>query len=239
MYLKTFLICPTVFLSFLFVFPISVSAQNGFQIGTITSVKGEVDIISLVNGSRRDGADETAILESEQIRTGVKSGASLILLDGTHVDILPFSIINVRRASSVSGDGIPALSLRMLSGRVRVRVPSLAGGERKFFLKTPTLIASVRGTDIGLVAVLKDARIVVYEGEVEVGNRSPSVKRSYILRTRQTARVKEGEPPSEIKYLDMSVLENILDQYEITRQNKIQLQVREPEMLFDRMVKKR
>lgn len=234
------------FFIFIFLFSIVFTPQgllaaknkksNRFVVGSITSAIGGIDIISLVTGDRREGKDGVEIYEDEQIRTDSRARVKISLIDGSQAEVWPFSIVNLKRESAYyRGNAVP-LAFRMLTGKVRLKISYHS--EKKFYIKTPTVLAAANGAEVGVVCVMNDAYFIVYDGEAEVSNRAPSLQRSYILRTRQIARIPVGEIPSGIRFIDHSMLHNILAQYEITRGNKIRRRMREPMRLFDELVKK-
>ncbi len=218
----------------------SLPANAPRVIGRITAIKGDADIVELETRESKKARLGMPLYDTEQLRTGLKSKVLVSLIDSSRLEIFEFSVVNVKLLDNKEQDPmIIPIAVRMLSGKLRMKVQKVIYAEKKFFLKTPTLVAAVRGTDFSCVATLLDARLAVAEGLVEVANRSPSLKNSYVLTARQEIRVREGREPEGIRFLTHDLLENYLDNYEITRSQQIRKRVREPDTFLDLLLKKK
>lgn len=230
---------------FLFLFALfsnlTVSLMARDLVGRITYVKGRVDIISLETSSRRLPKPGQPLYSDEQIRTSSKSMLRVVLADTSRVAIYAFSVVNVKLLSALdkTAPELAPLSVRMLTGKIHLNVVRPLSGRKRFELETPTMVAGVRGTEFAAVATLKEARLVLYEGSVEVANRSPKLRRAWILRPRQEVVVKEGMEPLPPRYLDSGTLDSYLRQYEITKEGKLKRVVREPERFLDKILRKK
>lgn len=219
------------------------AAETTEVIGRITFIKGEVDLISLKDGSRVKAVKGNAITISHEIRTSIRSFCRVILIDNVKIEIGAFSIVNIRPlfgaldADAEANIDIP-MSVRMLAGKIRINMPSgQYSSKKKFILKTPTMIAGVKGTHFAAIATVDDARLVVFEGRVQVANRSPTIRTSYVLKKRQEIRIREGLEPERPQFVPDDLLENYLDNYEITKQQKIRRRIREPNTIIDKMLR--
>ena len=212
-------------------------------IGSITFLKGRVDIIHLHHRKRKLATAGMAVYANDAIRTGSRSEVLIILLDSSRIQIGALSVINIKllspKVNTQKKSQLP-ISVRMLSGKIRINVPSnYYSNKRRFFLKTPTMVAGVRGTDFACIATMYDARLVVYRGVVQVGNRSQKYHKSYFLKERQHIRVRYQSEPDAPRFVNSLMLSNYLDRFIITKKHKIKKRIREPETFVDRFLRNR
>lgn len=218
----------------------NLAAQNALIVGRISSILGDVDVLDLDGKNPQKAKIGFAITDKQQIRTGSRSKVLLSLVDGSRLEIFDFSVINIKTIStSETNLSLLPIVVRMLSGKIRLQVQNVTFAEKKFFLKTPTLVAAVRGTEFSCIATLKEARLAVHSGNVEVANRSPSLPNSVILGPRQEVRVLEGRDPDRLRFLPPEILENYLEHYEITKAQKIIRRIRETDTFFDKIFRKK
>jgi len=109
------------------------------------------------------------VKEGDRVRTGPGSGVDLAWVGGTHVRLGPnteFKVVRTRRNNAKRATSTET----MLSiGKIWVRLRESLKGTSKFTVKTPTIVAAVRGT-IFSVEVLPDGstRVEGFEGRVGV-----------------------------------------------------------------------
>lgn len=211
---------------------------SGNVIGRISYAKGEVDIISLKDRSRRPAKIGTPVYDYDQVRTGTKSRILLSLVDSSRLEILPSTVANIVQTGKASADmdssQLP-ITVRVLSGKIRLKVTSSAIYDKKVYIKTPTILAMTSEADLGCIATLSDARCIVFEGSMKIANRSPSLRKSYVLRDRQEVRVIPEYDPTEMKFVDKSLLDSYIESFEITRKQEIKKKIREPNTAIDRI----
>ncbi len=205
-------------------------------VGKVVQLVGNVDIMSMKTGKRTVPEMDTVVHSDDKIRTGKKSLVAILLNDGTRLMIKEVSVVNV--AALKLRDTDPPSKIRMLTGKLRLIVKKTFK-KSKFVLKTPTAIAGVRGTDFGAIATRNETRIVVFDGEVEVGNVRDNILKSYVLKEREEVSVKENRPPSSPRVVPSNVLSSWFDYYVIDeRKNKIIRKDRE-DGLIDRLLRKK
>ncbi|MCS6984820.1 MAG: FecR family protein [Leptospiraceae bacterium] len=208
-------------------------------VARINSLQGEVDILDLNGKNPQKARIGTPLFENQQLRTGTRSKALLSLADGTRLEVFEFSVINVVTLPSAADSIYISLVVRMLSGKIRLTTQISDFKDKKLLLKTPTLVAAARGTDFSCIATLKEARLAVHSGQVEVANRSPTLPQSVILSARQEVRVLEGREPDRLRFLPPEIIENYLEYYEITKAQEIRYRIRENDSFLDRILRKR
>lgn len=216
------------------------AAANETLVGRIVVVEGNVDLISIRDRSRKQALAGEPLYQHQQIRTGSEALVRVTLIDSTRLEIREFSVVNIQKLAhkdDINPLDVP-FSVRMLGGKMRLQVSRSNAKNKRFYFKTPTVVAAVRGTDFACIATLEDARLVVFEGLVEVANRSKTLRRSYMLKPRQETRVREGKEPLPPRFIQKDEMKNYLQRYEITKLQQIRKRIREPETFIDKLFKK-
>lgn len=152
-------------------------AQNATS-GQMEKVKGKV---SLVRGQAAPALlhNSDAVQVGDEILTDRKSSATLLMPDGSTVQIYPNSHIVLR-----PGTGNFKEFLNLLLGNIRVQIEKLSGRPNPKSMTTPTAIIAVRGT-IFDVAVNQD-------GDTQVGVDKGLVSVANLLRPEDEVMVKPG-----------------------------------------------
>jgi len=216
------------------------SIKSNQIVGQIVFIKGKVDIISLKTRKRHYARPRQKISIYDEIRTGKNAKVYIILIDSTYLKIRELSVVNIKRKTkSFQDNSMIPISLRILYGKIQLKVSKSIFQEKKFYVKTPTLAAAVRGTNFFVVATLYDARLAVISGHVQVGSRSKAFQKSYILRAKQEIRVEKNKEPSLPRYLSTDILDNYLDHYDITKSQTIKKRIREKNTFIDRLLLKK
>ena len=107
------------------------------------------------------------ISESDAVRTFVESSAELETGEGTILSIGENSTIELKAFSGTT-EGAGNTSVRILNGTLLANVKKLVGAGSSFDFKTPTAVASIRGTKVGFDVGTDSTGISVYEGHVLV-----------------------------------------------------------------------
>ena len=94
--------------------------------------------------------------------------AELRFENGTLLMIGENSLITVTTARPES-EGLPGkTAVSLVSGKVWANVKKLTTAGSRFEFETPTAVASIRGTRLGVFAENNETRVDVYEGKVMV-----------------------------------------------------------------------
>ena len=107
----------------------------------------------------------TEIDDGATLRTGQQSAASLLFFDGSTVDVAETTEVSVDELRPRSSGGL-TISLSQSFGRTLHRVVSLTGPEDTYEVKTPSGVASVRGTVFSVVVSDVSTTVSVSEGLV-------------------------------------------------------------------------
>ncbi len=138
-------------------------------VGELTAVVGRVDITS-PGDSAREAAPGDLVERRDIIRTKSDAKAEITFIDGSIVRIAPGSRVAVERYA-VDGDrseGRLTLFRGKLRSIVRKKMARWFGGggdEGRFEVKTPTMVAGVRGTDFFTAYQRGVSSAVFREGE--------------------------------------------------------------------------
>jgi hypothetical protein len=123
----------------------SLFAQNqGGLRGVIREVNGTVEVKQSAGAAWVPAAAGMNLDKNAVISTGFKSTA-LISLGETTVRVQPLSRVRLEELSASPEAAVAALFLQ--TGRVRARVPPSGGGKVNFQVRSPSVTASVRGTE--------------------------------------------------------------------------------------------
>jgi hypothetical protein len=206
------------------------------KIGKIIFVRGHVDIINLELKTHHTAKLDEIIYKTDEIRTSTNSRVDILLHNGEEISIYSRSIVNIYE--SMTGQRVKK-TVRVLTGKVRVHIPLKLRGKETFSVKTPTMLATVKGTDFGVIASLVEARVVVFNGQLVATNRSRLIARAVQLGPKNEIRIFKGKEPDMPRVLSSSVLRNWFDIYYINWEGIISRKIRERETIFDYLIKKR
>lgn len=136
--------------------PTALAAQ-----ATVTPISGTVRV-QAADGTTTPVDTTRTVAPGTSVRTGADGFALLRMADGSEAVLRPGSTVTID-----AEDG----GLKVLLGRVMLRISRLlrSGQERAY--RTPTTVAAVRGTDFGLTVDASGAtRVFVFDGVVAVSN---------------------------------------------------------------------
>lgn len=204
-------------------------------VGKILDLSGDVDITSVV-GKRIIPNEGTVIEDTDKIRTGRKSFASVILNDGSKLFIREISVLYVQDIRLKDAD--KPTKIQMITGKLRVIAAKTMKGS-SVIVYTPTAIAGVRGTDFGIIATQFETKVVVFKGEVEVANRDTSIIKSYILKDREETRIPYQKSPEEPITVPDYLLPKWFDSYVIDEKRNIIIKIKQEGGLIDQLLRKK
>lgn len=138
------------FLTMLFAAPL-------FSATRIASLSGTVQVSYSKTGRWEPAKVSMPLATADRIRTAANSRA-VVLVDDSRLWVAPSSEMEIHSLNTDNFFGL-------LVGKMRARVKLAAG--RKFHIKTPVSVASVRGTEF---AVADDGAVAVIEGVVALGD---------------------------------------------------------------------
>lgn len=171
-----------------FLFPYLALAAPGF--GVVTLAKGDVEAINAA-GEKRKLKVGDKVFESETIVTEKMSAARLAMMDTNVIEIYPSSSMKIEKYIYNPKEDKKNVSLEITQGRIKSTVKQKYDNEKnKYNVKTPVIVAGVRGTTFSAEHEPKtdQSRVVTFEGNVLVGKRGPDdmVKEFFAVKANQS-----------------------------------------------------
>ncbi|EPG75502.1 sigma factor regulatory protein, FecR/PupR family [Leptospira fainei serovar Hurstbridge str. BUT 6] len=142
-------------------------AKEDLQGGVITFAKGTVKLFDKV-GKEKPGAVNSFLLPEDRIETGKDSYADLQLADGVVIRIKENTVLAMKKIFVDSKNGEIFADLNLNKGKIFSKVTTKLGKTSQFNVSTPTVVASVRGTDFQVEDNGKTANTLVSNGSVSV-----------------------------------------------------------------------
>ncbi len=158
--------------------PVSAAVAAGIKAGGIThgANEGPGGVLSKVNGTvevKRVGEtkftpakQDDKLYPGDQVRTGDKSTATVVLADQSVIEVAEVSTIGI---ASRDGTADPGSAAAVLAGIARFTVTPRAPAEGTFRVYTPSGFVVTKGTTYGVgVDASGDTRVGVENGQVDV-----------------------------------------------------------------------
>ena len=134
----------------------------------ITSVTGNVQLISAADSRSRPARSHTLVRVGDAIKTG-SGTATIELANGTLIRLSPDSHMVFNCMTQFGKSGMVDTRLRLDQGQVNIRVEPLSGDKSRFEVETPSAVAAVRGTVFTLQTSGTGTRLAVTQGAVDFG----------------------------------------------------------------------
>jgi hypothetical protein len=153
------------------------------------------------------------IKAGDMVRTGADSEVDLAWANGTHVRLGANTAFSVAKAQTKNSTRTTSSETKLSIGKIWVRLRKGMEGTSKFEVKTPTIVAAVRGT-VFSIEVAEDGTTTVetMEGLVGVtqGNRGSQVKK------KSFAVYSESDEAKEPGYMTEDQLKAWIDKQSVT-----------------------
>ncbi|MBI1206963.1 MAG: hypothetical protein GC191_06705 [Azospirillum sp.] len=142
--------------------------------------------------------DDASVLAQDVVQTGSNGRVRLRFIDGSVVTVGEGASLRIADYRSGAAGGRRGLDL--LGGAVRAVVETLDSGDR-FEIGTATAVASVRGTDLIVIAAIAPTRarteILAVTGQVAVRSRNSALGGGVVLRAGEGTDVAQGQLPTK------------------------------------------
>lgn len=146
-----------------------VHAQVTEERVTFAQLVGKVEIRSPKGGSWRPARAGMRVRMGWDIRTYVESTAELKFATGSVIRVDENTVVTVSKALvDKSAGGESETGMKVSTGKIWANVKKLTNTKSKFDFETPTAVASIRGTRLGIDVRGGGTSIDVYEGLVMV-----------------------------------------------------------------------
>lgn len=162
----------------------------------VKSMIGKVSVRSPQSQNWRDARPGMPVKPGWDIRTFVESNAELEFSTGSVLKIGENSVVTISSAKQNTKTGATSSNVKISTGDLWANVRKLVDKNSKFEFETPTAVASIRGTRLGLNVGKQGTSLEVYDGVVMFKKKGSNKEIPVIKNTRAVA--KKGKDDIEI-----------------------------------------
>jgi hypothetical protein len=160
------------------------NAQKAF----VKTMVGSVEVSSMAQAKWRPARVGMAVKMGWSIRTYIESSADIELETGTLIRVGENSVVTLSKMLTDKQAGVTTSDVKLATGKIWANVKKLTNTKSEFEFETPTAVASIRGTRLGLSVDKDGTQLDVYEGLVVVRPRGGAGK-DVAVGTRQRANI--------------------------------------------------
>jgi hypothetical protein len=164
--------------------------QSLLLTGSIKSMVGNVEVSSTA-GKWRPARVGMMVKMGWDVRTYIESGADIEFETGTVLRVGENSVVTLSKMILDKRADVTSSTIKVATGKVWANVKKLTNTKSSFEFETPTAVASIRGTRLGIAVDRSGTQIDVYEGLVMVRPRGGAGK-EVAVSTRNRAVIGEG-----------------------------------------------
>jgi hypothetical protein len=157
----------------------------------IRQLVGTVEIRMTGNASWRPARLAMVLKTGWDIRTFVESSAELEYESGTVIRLGENSVVTISALAIDPATNSTNTGIKVPVGQVWANVKKLTSTQSRFDFETPTAVASIRGTRLGINVVKGRTSVDVYEGTVMVRNRESGNETA--IKTHEQAVIAQGQ----------------------------------------------
>ncbi|MBN1575709.1 MAG: FecR domain-containing protein [Chitinispirillaceae bacterium] len=152
---------------------IGICLLNGFAVAAeaaarITKLVGRIDVRAKTSAAWRPARIGMTVGENWDVRSYMESEAEVAFETGTTLRIVENSVVTLSRLTTDAGTKSSQSTVKVMTGKVWANVKKLTSTQSEFEFETPTAVASIRGTRLGIEVGKRRTIIDVYEGIVAV-----------------------------------------------------------------------
>lgn len=166
----------------------------------VQSLQGTAQIISEETSNPLQLKVGMVLIIGDTISTDANSTLTLGFLDGSQIMLQENSRLTIENMMLLEYTGMSDVNLKLEKGRLETKVVPNKGAARRFIIKTPVTVTSVRGTDYRISSEQKknESKTEVIEGKVVV----KGISKSQLLTSGfGTITVKEQNPLPPVRLL--------------------------------------
>jgi hypothetical protein len=138
---------------------------------TVNQIVGQVEVRSGGTSNWRPARVGMPVKMGWDMRTYVESNAELMFANGTILKIGENSVVTLAKLVSDASSGTSSSNVKVGTGQIWANVKKLTSAKSTFEFETPTAVASIRGTKLGISVGTGGTSVDVYEGLVMVKRR--------------------------------------------------------------------
>lgn len=142
------------------------------QRAVIKTMVGQVEVSLPKTTQWRPARIGMVVKTGSDIRTYVESGTDIELESGTVIKVGENTVVSMSKLLENKATGISNTGMKVGTGKVWANVKKLTNTKSEFEFETPTAVASIRGTRLGVRVDIQGTSVDVYEGLVMVREKS-------------------------------------------------------------------
>jgi len=142
------------------------------QRAVVKNMVGQVEVSSPNTTQWRSARIGMVVKMGADIRTYVESSADIELESGTIIKVGENTVVSLAKLLQNKKNDISNTNLKVATGTVWANVKKLTNTKSDFDFETPTAVASIRGTRLGVSVDMNGTGVDVYEGLVMVREKS-------------------------------------------------------------------
>jgi Uncharacterized protein conserved in bacteria len=142
------------------------------QRAIIKTMVGQVEVSLPKTTQWRPARIGMVVKMGSDIRTYVESGLDIELESGTVIKVGENTVVSMAKLLQNKATDVSNTSMKVGTGKVWANVKKLTNTKSEFNFETPTAVASIRGTRLGVSVDLHGTSVDVYEGLVMVREKS-------------------------------------------------------------------
>jgi hypothetical protein len=169
---------------------LSVTANAGEREAYLKSMIGNVKVRKGESPIWKDGRQQMVLREKDAVRTFVESQAEIMTSEGSVLKLDENTTMEMNTLKAFGG-GAQSTKIKVLNGTILANVKKLVNTASSFEFETPTAVASIRGTTLGINVTGDQTSIKVYDGEVMVKPRGGAA--SVSVKTNEMVTVTKGQ----------------------------------------------
>jgi hypothetical protein len=142
------------------------------QRATLKSIIGQVEVSAEGSGRWRPARVGMAVKAGFDIRTFVESSADIEIEGGSVIKVGENTVVTLSQLLGGGASGGSNTGVKIGTGKVWGNIKKLTSAKSEFKFETPTAVASIRGTRLGINVDAEGTAVDVFEGLVQVQEKS-------------------------------------------------------------------
>jgi hypothetical protein len=142
----------------------------------VKTMVGSVEVSSTTQAKWKPARVGMAVKMGWSVRTYIESSADIELETGTLIRVGENSVVTLSKMLTDKQAGVTTSDVKLATGKIWANVKKLTNTKSEFEFETPTAVASIRGTRLGLSVDKDGTQLDVYEGLVVVRPRGGAGK---------------------------------------------------------------
>jgi hypothetical protein len=150
--------------------------DDNTQKAFIKTMVGTVEVSSTAVAKWKPARAGMMVKMGWSIRTYIESSADVEIETGTLIRVGENSVVTLSKMLTDKQAGVTSSDVKVATGKIWANVKKLTNTKSEFEFETPTAVASIRGTKLGLAVDKDGTQLDVYEGLVVVRPRGGAGK---------------------------------------------------------------